>query len=231
MKKILILLAALFSYTAHAQEHKQETSVLVADSSRILLMFKPYADKSRLQGILQKQGGILKKENLGIALNNNKGYAIIEVNSESNFAELQALKSEDIAYSLPVFRSQNQDVLLSNELYLELLPQASIKTLLDKLGNEVSLTYASDWHTYILELKNVNNILKFYQTINESGLVKFCVPNAIADIVKTGIPNDPLFAQQYYLKNSTGIDINAVPAWDISAVVCVAQTTPLAHQR
>jgi subtilisin family serine protease len=179
-------------------------------------MFKPYADKSRLQGILQKQGGILKKENLGIALNNNKGYAIIEVNSESNFAELQALKSEDIAYSLPVFRSQNQDVLLSNELYLELLPQASIKTLLDKLGNEVSLTYASDWHTYILELKNVNNILKFYQTINESGLVKFCVPNAIADIVKTGIPNDPLFAQQYYLKNSTGIDINAVPAWDIS---------------
>ncbi len=216
MKKIIILITVLFSYTAHAQEYKQEASSLVADSSRMVLMFKPYADKSRLQDILQKQEGVLKKENLGIALSNNKGYTIIEVNSKGNFAELKALKSEDIAYSLPVFRSQNQDVLLSNELYLELLPQASIKTLLAKLGNEVTLTYASDWHTYILELKNVNNILKFYQKINESGLVKFCVPNTIADIVKTGIPNDPLFAQQYYLKNSTGIDINAVPAWDIS---------------
>ena len=72
MKKIVILLAVLFSYTAHAQEHKTETSSLVADSSRIVLMFKPYADKSRLQGILQKQEGVLKKENLGIALGNRR---------------------------------------------------------------------------------------------------------------------------------------------------------------
>jgi hypothetical protein len=55
--------------------------------------------------------------------------------------------------------------------------------------------------------------LSLANTIYESGLVEWCEPNFIIEIVKhQQIPTDQFFGQQYYLNQNNNIDINAPEA-------------------
>ena len=69
----------------------------------------------------------------------------------------------------------------------------------------------------VVKLNNWNNIFDVANAIYESGMTEWCHPDFATIIERTTI-NDPLYSQQYYLKNTgqaggvSGIDINIEPA-------------------
>ncbi len=94
--------------------------------------------------------------------------------------------------------------------------------MLEKLGIDGQIIKKYSSGTVVVRLKNWDNFLDAANTIHESGMVEWCHPDFAAIIERTFIPADPMFNQQYYLRNTgqalgtPGIDINVVPAWDIA---------------
>ena len=76
--------------------------------------------------------------------------------------------------------------------------------------------------TYFFKVKRGDNVLNISNLISESGLVKWCQPDFMAQIQKHIVPGDPMYTNQYYLNNTgqfggtSGIDINAPQAWDVT---------------
>ena len=72
----------------------------------------------------------------------------------------------------------------------------------------------------VIRLNNWDNIFDVSNALHESGMVEWCHPD-FATIIERAT-NDPMFNQQYYLKNTgqnggtSGIDINVEPAWAIT---------------
>ena len=67
--------------------------------------------------------------------------------------------------------------------------------------------------------------LSISQQMVESGLVTYAMPDFVKTLTRDYVPNDSLFTQQWYLKQSSGADIAIDSAWEItrgSAAVVVA---------
>ena len=68
--------------------------------------------------------------------------------------------------------------------------------------------------SYLLDLKDINDLFSLIESIYQSGLVEWVEPNFIS-----GSLNNPLYPQQYYLNNTgqnggtPNMDINAPEAW------------------
>ena len=89
-----------------------------------------------------------------------------------------------------------------------------------KLSDNVSFKSINEYNYVNIEVKNIDKIFDVANAIYESGLVEWSHPDFWVPIEKSS--NDPLFGQQYYLKNTgqtggtSGIDINVESAWCIS---------------
>ena len=97
-----------------------------------------------------------------------------------------------------------------------ILPQ----TILSQLHVDGQMVKETSTGIVIVRLNDWNVILDVANSIYESGLVDWCHPDFITEFKR--FTNDPLFTQQYYLKNTgqnggkAGIDINAEQAWAIT---------------
>lgn len=77
---------------------------------------------------------------------------------------------------------------------------------------------------YVLRVTNASDlsVLDMANRYHESPLVLYSLPDFLTDTQILSIPNDPYFANQYYLRNLgqtggvSGADINVTPAWDIT---------------
>ncbi|QLH31181.1 MAG: S8 family serine peptidase [Cyclobacteriaceae bacterium] len=64
----------------------------------------------------------------------------------------------------------------------------------------------------------LTQVFSIANKIFESGLVEWCEPDFLLEIVRNQVinPTDPRFPQQYYLNQANNIDINAPQAWGLS---------------
>jgi serine protease len=88
------------------------------------------------------------------------------------------------------------------------------------LGAILKKSEVATFDISVYQVKNRKAVFDIANKIYESGLVEWCHPNFFIPIET--FTNDPLFSQQYYLKNSgqnggaAGIDINVEGAWQLS---------------
>lgn len=97
-------------------------------------------------------------------------------------------------------------------------PQSITASL--NLKDKVLISDSAYYDTYVLKVLNPKDLFEIANLIYESKLVDWCHPNFFVPI--TNYQNDPLYGQQYYLKNTgqfggvPGIDINVEGAWNIT---------------
>lgn len=134
----------------------------------------------------------------------------------------QNISKEEIDYQIPVFYNENTPYYFNGNVILR--PKKGIN--LDKIkwlvNNEMIAMDSTSSGTFFYKAKRGDDILNISNKISESGLVEFCHPDFLAQIVKHLTPADPNYDHQYYLNNTgqfggtAGIDINAPEAWDIT---------------
>jgi serine protease len=148
---------------------------------------------------------------------------VISTTSKLNKEKYTSLTKElasiaDLRYSLVL--SKSYAMIPTGDILLQPKKGISISTILHFVQGKAALTTQTEYNTFVLKIKDIAQTLSVANKIYESGLVDWCHPDFLAEIIK--LQNDPLYAQQYYLNNTgqlngvAGIDINAPEAWAIS---------------
>jgi serine protease len=118
---------------------------------------------------------------------------------------------------LPIFKSGDFPLIPTGEIVFQ--PKANVDfQQVDMIckGN-ILFQSQSKYGTVTVKPKNIHELLSIANQIYESGLVEWCEPNFIIQIVKhQQMPTDPLFNQQYYLNQNNNIDIDAPEAWQLT---------------
>ena len=110
----------------------------------------------------------------------------------------------------------------TGEILLKTKDGITVDDILNKLNlkNQVSVSNGNYYNMSVLNVIDSSNLFNIANLIYESKLVDWCHPNFYVPI--TNYTNDPLYAQQYYLRNTgqfggvAGIDINIEGAWNIT---------------
>lgn len=119
---------------------------------------------------------------------------------------------------LPVFEYQGFPLIPTGEIVLKPKQGISFDQINTYCKGNLRFVKQTLYGTITIKPTLLNNLLKVANTIFESGLVEWCEPDFIIEIVKhqTITPTDPLYNQQYYLNQANNIDINAPQAWGVS---------------
>lgn len=102
-------------------------------------------------------------------------------------------------------------------------PDADIGLLMELGGGDLAIVKTGRHGTYLLRPQRGQNVFDVANRIYESGHAQWAFPEFI--IAVAPMQNDPLYAQQYYLRNTgqgggtAGMDINAPKAWVITTGV------------
>ena len=132
-----------------------------------------------------------------------------------NFKAIPSLEKVMFAYTfegIPFFPT--------GEILIQTKKNVTINEVIALVNKKVSLVKTKNHNRYVLNVKDWNDIFSVSNIIYQSGLVEYCEPNMITEIIK--LQADPLYDEQYYLNNTgqfsgtPGIDINAPEAWDIT---------------
>ncbi|MCF6319712.1 MAG: hypothetical protein L3J83_10635 [Proteobacteria bacterium] len=119
---------------------------------------------------------------------------------------------------LPVFKYGDYPLIPTGEIVFQPKVDIDYDQIRTYCNNQISLVKQSKYGTFTVKLTDINDLIKISNQIYESGLVEWCEPNFLIEIVKHQVvtPTDPLYPQQYYLNQANNIDINAPEAWSLS---------------
>lgn len=130
------------------------------------------------------------------------------------------LKSDQVAYVSPVYRLDDEPIVVTDEFIASFKATVSHETI-DELNatNQVELVLDEGLHlgpnTFLLRVKDPGprGALDMANRYFETGLVEYAVPNFIQIVSMTSPfrPNDALFPRQWHLPR-----IKAEEAWDIT---------------
>ena len=168
--------------------------------------------------------GALSPQSTGLDLGN--GIILYEVNPQAARAA---------ASSLPVGTSQlsvfeapdSTSMILTEEFNVQFKPEVS-RGQIDQFNNQnkVRIVSESQWerNAFVLAVQEDadTDALTMANRYHDSGLTNYAQPNFVRLMKPAFVPNDPLFPQQWALRNTgqgggiAGQDIRAVNAWDIS---------------
>ena len=173
----------------------------------------------------------VKKKNVKTAIRFKKNRLILMTLTEkANRNFHQEFKNQNQAVEQTMFAYKFRDqtpIYLTGEILLQPKDGVSIDRIIQFCDNEAEIVRKTKYNTYKLEVKNWDNLLMISNNIYESGLVKYCHPNFVSEIVR--YQEDPLYVEQYYLNNTgqlggtQGIDINAPEAWQLSMGVLITR--------
>ena len=114
-------------------------------------------------------------------------------------------------------------MVLMNEIILQ-YPQFFTGGKIEEVEKEYGLERLKQFdftkNTFLYKTDSPLNSLDIASILVESGLVNYAYPHWIREARKRAIPNDPLFPEQWHLKNTGqgngtyGEDINIVSVWD-----------------
>lgn len=135
--------------------------------------------------------------------------------SDKSILEKQLSEEFDI---LPVFRHGNFPLIPTGEIVLHPKENVDYDQIQAFCDGKITLLKKSKYGTLTVKPKNIKELIKLSNQIYESGLVEWCEPNFLIEIIthQTVTPTDPLYPQQYYLNQTNNIDINAPQAWGLS---------------
>lgn len=151
-----------------------------------------------------------------------KGLAILSLNQKVQINDLYVLKNNPVLKRIMLAHKieGTLPIYFIGEVLLKPKPDIKIEDVLKIINNGASIKNTSKYGTYCLDVQNWDSLFSYANKIYESGIVEYCHPNFVPEIVK--FQNDPLYSQQYYLNNTgqfngtAGIDINAPEAWAVS---------------
>jgi hypothetical protein len=131
--------------------------------------------------------------------------------------------SAEFDYSGPVFGAGDDTAVIIPTLCLRLPPSKKIQDIIDNYPEQLSNPKLLWEDTYRLDCaaKTPYEVLTIANALTEKSLVIWSVPGIYSNAKPTFLPNDPLFNQQYYLRNTgnfggpnPGLDIHVEQAWD-----------------
>ncbi|HTF81693.1 MAG TPA: S8 family serine peptidase, partial [Cytophagales bacterium] len=142
---------------------------------------------------------------------------------ESKQAILSAKAPGDIRYEAPFYKLRNHEAGLSNFFYVKLRSSADLNAL-EKLaqltGAEIvgQNAFMPEWYTLAASKESSGNALELANQFYESGLFLEAAPDFMQNYGEACV-NDPLFPQQWNLRNTgqlgtSGNDIRACSAWN-----------------
>lgn len=158
----------------------------------------------------------------------HKPYAVVEVDSEITIHELTVLlgfDTDEVSISPGYALSDGYIMYPTRTIVAQLFDKDNEDAMMDLAKRFDVKSSTLKFGTYRIELEDVNNALVAANTLQESGLFRFAMPDFYAPIERYQI-NDPLFGQQFQMHNTgqtidgvTGAndaDCNALEAWGIS---------------
>lgn len=169
--------------------------------------------------------GARSEKSTGIDLGN--GIVLFEINTQAPRSAAAALPSD--TNLLSVFTAPDStSMILTEEFNVQFKPEVT-RDEIDKFNtkNKVKIVSESQWerNTFVLAvLENIagTNALTMANLYHDSGLVNYAQPNFLRLMKPAYTPTNPLFPQQWALRNTgqgggvAGQDIHVVDAWDIS---------------
>lgn len=166
-----------------------------------------------------KIGGIKSVDNTS-----DKNVMAIKLSTYSNKnSVLSILKKEsNILHAWEALTLDSLPFLPTGEVLLKPKIGLTLADILNTLNlkNQVTISAEKYYDIYVLNVIDSNSLFNVANSIYESKMVDWCHPNFYVPI--TNYTNDPLWAQQYYLRNTgqfggiAGIDINVEGAWNIT---------------
>ncbi len=209
LKSILFLSCFILSIGANAQDFywsANEKIFIVKDNSLILVRAD---DQSETEQSLANSQSVAKLERI-----NPKSLLVTLKPEAVRGQEVISSITENMIYS---FRSDSgQEMIPTGEILFMPKKGVTYESINELVKGQFSIV-KEKYGSYRVWVDDYANLLNFSNKIYESGLVEYCHPNFIMEIVRT--QNDPLYPNQYHLNNtgqlggSAGIDINAPQAW------------------
>ena len=149
-----------------------------------------------------------------------KSIALVDVRDNNVRQKVSAEKSIKNKIFAHKFSGSNATFYLTGDIILQPKDGIMLQTILSRFPVNGQIVKETSTGIIIVRMDNWSTIIDLANSIYESELVDWCHPDFITIIERT--TSDPLFNQQYYLKNTgqnngkSGIDINVEPAWAIT---------------
>ncbi|MDP3667698.1 MAG: S8 family serine peptidase [Sediminibacterium sp.] len=192
---------------------------LKSDSTSLYINIEKKDSQPLIIKNIQKIEGILGVEN---TINNNviKLRLVIKANKQRLLSSLKEMKS--VLHSWECFSLDSLPFIPTGEILVKPKKGSNINTVLTQLNltNKVSISTKQVYDFNVLNVLDSGALFAIANLIYESKLVDWCHPNFFIPI--TNNTNDPLYSQQYNLRNTgqlggiAGIDINIEGAWTIT---------------
>ncbi len=205
-----------FTHCILAQENRfyygyKTKYVLTIDSTKAVMVPRDqFSNAKSLKSALTTNPEVVSANTLG---NRNEIYVRLK-----DKTSLKRLNSPDYDL-LPSFSHKGFAMDPTGDIVFKPTSQTNAEKILSIYASEIKLIEATQYGTYVIRPKKMANLLTIANKIYESGLVDWCEPDFLVEIVKHQAPvtpGDPTYAQQYYLNQNNNIDINAPTAWGTS---------------
>ncbi len=168
--------------------------------------------------------GALSSQSTGLDLGN--GIILFQTNTQAPRAAVAELPNG--SGQLTVFAAPDStQMILTEEFIVQFKPEVTKKQIEEfNAKSKVKIVNESEWERNSFVLAAQENagvdVLTLANSYHESGLVNYAHPNFVRLMKPAFIPNDPLFPQQWALRNTgqgggiAGQDIHAENAWNVS---------------
>jgi serine protease len=221
MKQLLSFLSVFLfiSFPSSAQSlyyhHEGERIMLTADSTKMIVK----ASQTTISGLASR---------FNISISDVKEYAdnIFVIKQKNIAAARQASGILNVyEYAGPVFTSGRDTGIFLPALIMRLNKGGTIESILNSYPTILSNAKLLWEDTYLIDcdVKNPFDALSIANDLMEKSIVAWSVPDMISNRKPDLIPNDVLFNQQYYLRNTgqfggpnPGLDLRIDAAWDFS---------------
>ncbi len=233
IKKIFIMIIILFSYnTTNAEEYYyygNGNKIYLSKSEKFISVQFDSNNLLEIEGAANLAGFQLKQN-----IKPEKNIMLLEHNSMNNInTSLNYLREEiEVIRSFPSFYSINRVsghvdtsyLFLTDEFILKFVDNLSTSKI-DSINSlfGVEILGFNEYNEYHLRINDTSlySTLEIANIYYENNLTEWSHPNFFTEIRFDNIA-DPLFTNQWHLQNTgqaggtAGVDINVVPAWNIT---------------
>jgi len=196
---------------------------LQSSSTHRAVRFAKAASPDTRRGVAAAVGAV-SPHSTGLDLGN--GIVLYELSTQASRAAATALPPDTA--ELKVFTAPDStSMIITEEFNVQFKPEVT-RNQIDQFNdqNKVKIVNESQWerNAFVLAVQQDagTDAITMANRYHDSGLTIYSQPNFVRLLKPAFIPNDPLFPQQWALRNTgqgggtVGQDIHAVSAWDIS---------------
>jgi kexin len=173
---------------------------------------------------LHPQATITEKNNFIIYLKTPEliGKELI-LRTISSIRTLQGVKHASQVFYTSKEKHPETRLVLTGEIIVQFpteYSESQISAIEKEYGFEQLKSFGFSQNTFLYRVGNTLNSLDVANHLYESGLVNYAYPNWLRGRTKRATPNDPLFPDQWHLKNTgqeggtAGEDANVTSVWD-----------------